>query len=384
MIGRARVAVCVCVLALVVHGRSHAADQFNVAQTLAPAKAILAAGGQADIVVIGDSLCFEGLGWSSWLPRFLGHMQNHYGDAGRGYQEFHTSTGAYDLGGSLLSSGPHQDAIPRQALNGIWTLLRHAGSYGSIDAWGSQVELHYRTGIEGGRLEIRDSADVLLDTINSQAATTSAAAWPHTFTDSDSTLKFLTLDPGGVSLLGLNNINDQPGVRVHRGANSGYRTGNFTQRDATFDAQLALLDTDLVIVSLGQNDNYDRATYEQLFPQLIQRLLQSTGNILVLGTYDSGTSNLPLVWDVQEQTAAALGVGFLNLGTAAGDHAFFAANGYIHPDGLHHSEAGADYLAQFIFDAFLTDGASAIPEPASASFLMLGLLWLAARRSVRE
>ena len=38
-----------------------------------------------------------------------------------------------------------------------------------------------------------------------------------------------------VTLLGVNNKTETPGVRIHRAANGGWGIGNFVQRDWTFD-----------------------------------------------------------------------------------------------------------------------------------------------------
>src|ERR1051325_48399 len=62
----------------------------NLSQTLAKTKAKLAAGQQADILVLGDSLSYaEG----NWLPNFRTLLQSHYGDAGAGYQPYSMWTG---------------------------------------------------------------------------------------------------------------------------------------------------------------------------------------------------------------------------------------------------------------------------------------------------
>ncbi|MCC7145919.1 MAG: SGNH/GDSL hydrolase family protein [Phycisphaeraceae bacterium] len=378
-----RLAVSLSLVVLALAAPAWAADQLNVAQTLANTKSILASGGQADIVVIGDSLCFEGLGWASWLPRFTNLMQNHYGNAGRGYQEFNPRYGAHDITGAIIGSGPNMDLAGGKALNGIWLGLKDVGGTAAIDTYDAQVALHYGTTSVGSQFAIRDSAGNLLDVVDSYAPTTGAAAWTHTFATADHELNIQVLDPSVALLFGVNNTNDNPGVRVHRGANSGYGTSNYIGRDPSFDAQLDLLDTDLVIISLGQNDYYSQAAYQQAFPYLINRLLKTVDDVLILGTYDSGSSRLPMIWSVQEQTAANLGVGFINLGTTAGDKSFFRDNGYLNDDNVHHSPAGADYLAQLIFNAFLTDGASLVPEPTTLFWLALGLTLSLRRRSGR-
>ncbi|MCC7408619.1 MAG: SGNH/GDSL hydrolase family protein [Phycisphaeraceae bacterium] len=382
-----RFALCFALALAILNVQVYAADQLNLAQTFAQTKQVVASGGQADIMVFGDSLCFEGLGWSAWLPRFNTLMRNYYGDAGAGYQEFSGLTGVHDVTGHFIGSGANVDIPPRKALNGIWLGPDVVGSSLAIDTWNQQVEVHYGTANNGGVVAIRDSAGNLLGNIDTHtdSKAISASSWSHTFTGDDHELNFEVTSPGTVALLGVQNATSDPGIRVNRAANSGYGTSNYLFRDRTFDAQLAMLSPELIIISLGQNDHYTQSQYEVAFPYLIQRMLTASpdSDVLILGTYDSGSSRLPMIWGVQEQAAADLGLGFLNLGTTAGNKAFFLDNGYLYGDNLHHSPAGADYLANLIFDAFVTDGLSLIPEPTSLAWLAAWLI-LPLRRSARS
>ncbi|MCC7205048.1 MAG: SGNH/GDSL hydrolase family protein [Phycisphaeraceae bacterium] len=382
-----RFALCFALSLTILNLRVYAADQLNLAQTFAHTKQVVASGGQADIMVIGDSLCFEGLGWSSWLPRFKTLVRDYYGDAGAGYQEFSGLTGVTKVTGHFIGSGANVDMSPYKALNGIWLGPDQVGSTVTINTWDQQVDVHYGTANNGGIVTVRDSAGNVLDTIDTytESKAISASSWSHTFTADDHQLTFEVTGPGVVSLLGVQNTTNNPGIRVDRAANSGYGTSNYLFRDPTFDAQLSMLSPELIIVSLGQNDHYTESQYKIAFPFLIQRLLKASpdSDVLVLGTYDSGSSRLPMIWGVQEQAAANLGVGFLNLGTTAGNKAFFLANNYLYGDNLHHSPAGADYLANLIFDAFVTDGLSLIPEPSALAWLGVWML-LPLRRSARS
>jgi hypothetical protein len=59
-------------------------------------------------------------------------------------------------------------------------------------------------------------------------------------------------------------------------------------------------------------------------------------------------------------------LGFINIYKAAGDAAFFNSSGFL-DDGVHFSHAGGQYLGQFLFDAFVSDGRSLVKKNGGIS-----------------
>ena len=72
-------------------------------------------------------------------------------------------------------------------------------------------------------------------------------------------------------------------------------------------------------------------------------------------------------------------MGFINLYETAGDRQFFVDNNFL-DDQIHFSWAGGEYMGQFLFDAFITDGLSLVPEPATAVTVAMVAVLLTGRR----
>ncbi|MCC7147302.1 MAG: PEP-CTERM sorting domain-containing protein [Phycisphaeraceae bacterium] len=339
--------------------------QLNLPQTFAHTQSLLANDQVANIVVLGDSLSFDGLGWSSWVPYFRQRLQGLYGDAGRGYQSFSTLTGASQFTGSWFTSGPNEDRRGSFAIDGLWASSTTAHSAVTFTATDSSIQLQYRLSPRNGSFVIRDSSGQTLATIDSAASELGLGIFEHTFAGSDRTLRIETLDDNLVTLLGVNNLpTADAGVRVHRASNSGYRLVSYLQRDPTFDSQLASLDPNLVILAIGQNDGgIPQADYLRLYDDLVQRILEAAPqtDILLVGSYNSGSGHLPELISWQAQVAAARGVGFLNLYDTAGTRWFWPSHGYLYYDWVHFSPAGANYVGNFIADVLLSDGHSLYP-----------------------
>jgi hypothetical protein len=355
------------IFALLATGSVAAAiETLNVTDALAATKARLDAGQQANVVIFGDSLSFEGFAWASWVPAFRNLMQQHYGDAGYGYQSFSSLTGGAAMsGGQFIGSGPNVDLHPWRALDGQWVGLASPGTAVDFTAYGHSVELHYHVGPGGGLAEVRDSTGTLLATLDAYAAQTGAAAWTHTFDHDDRMVRIESISGSTFSILGYNNLADDPlaaGVRIHRASNSGWNTTNYVRRDASFDDQLAMLDVDLVMIMLGQNEwSGGGPAFESRLASIVNRVQAAGADVLLLGSYNSNRSYLPSVMNSQQRVAEAMGVGFINLHATAGSFAHWLSSGYLHNDNLHFSPAGGDYLAQFLFEAFLSDGRSVYP-----------------------
>ena len=359
-----------------------AAPSRNLPQALSDTKAQLAAGGSADVVMLGDSLSFR---QGSYLPYFRQHVQSAYGNGGVGYQGFSLWTGAGFNG--WIREGINTDLTPHRSLDGLWnqssvgpyaTSGVHSQAY--YTPWSREVTLQYVAQPGGGSFDVRAGHDgALVTTLSTAAAQQELRTWKYTLPEGQSAYTVQPQGDGMVTILGQDNARSASGVRVHRAANGGWGINNFLQRDWTFDAQLSALETDLVMVWIGQNDQGEsRATYTTKLNQLVDRLNAAapTAEVVLVGTYDQGAPNLAGLVGAMDDVAAARGVGFINLLETAGDRAFYDANGYL-DDGVHFSEAGGAYLGDFLADAFISDGASLVPEPTSLGMTALALAYVA-------
>ncbi|MCC7204196.1 MAG: SGNH/GDSL hydrolase family protein, partial [Phycisphaeraceae bacterium] len=319
-------------------GVCHAAPiQMNLKATFADTKAKITAGGQADIVVLGDSLAFDGLGWSSWVPYFRGKMQTRYGNAGAGYQSFSTLSGVTGHTGSWVFSGPNQDHSGQFAIDGLWGATAQAGSTAWFIFNNPQAELYYRTDGRAGSFNILGSTGQVLTTIDSRSNTPGVGVWSHDFGTDPKFIQIQATENEMVTILGAQNKTSNPGVRVDRASNSGYRLVSYLQRDVSFDQEMSLLAPDLVVLAIGQNDGgIPSSDYLRLYSDLLDRisLAAPSTEILVVTPYNSGSGHLPYLIEWQAQVAAAHNVGFLNLysGIANGSRSFWWNNGYLYSD----------------------------------------------------
>lgn len=377
----------------------------NLAQALRDTKSILATGQQADIVVLGDSLSFRP---GSYLPTFRQLLQNRYGNAGAGYQGMSLWTGA-GFNGGWLTTGINADNPPYRALDGLWN------RYDGVTGWpnqavvtpqGRNVKIQYLTQPGGGSFVLRrgDFGDVV--TTISTNGPSGVATYNYAMPAADAQYTIAPAGDGSFTVLGQNNVTSNPGVRVHRGANGGWGVNNFLQRDFTFDRQLALLGTDLVMVWIGQNDQaFTTPTYASAVDQLVTRIQTAapSAEVVLIGTYNQGSPALPGLVEGMAQVARARNVGFINLYEAAGSTQFFLDNGFL-DDGIHFSPAGGYYMGNLLYNAFVTDGRSIdptiprdynpnydpnelpignngnLPEPAAATATVAAIMALLARR----
>ena len=375
-------ALC-CAGAAVGAGRADAALSLNLEQATADTKAELAAGRQADIVFLGDSLSFDE--FNSMRPYFTRAMQAHYGNAGDGY------VGAAIIGtdyGSEWRTGQlgGSDPAPHHAVDGFWLSAPASAtppSTARLHAAYNKVELHYVAQPGGGQFDLTLAPNGQAVTrIDTSAPTPQVRSFEYTFPAGIPQVFRVAPDGSGpVSLLGVNRVLDTPGVRVHRASNGGWGTAHYLRRDFSFDQQLQLLGTDLVMVGVGVNDAY--RTREDFINQLnllgdrIEAAVPGA-EVLLVTPHNYGQPESPVVAGAIEEVAAARGFGLINLYEAAGDYAFFQQNGYL-SDGVHFSPSGGEYVGNILFDAFRTNGAS-LPEPASLSLVAGASLLLLARR----
>lgn len=383
-----RSALGACALGLPCALAVAAQPALNLHATFADTKARLADGHQADILVLGDSLSFR---TGAWLPYFRDAMQTRYGNAGAGYQGFTLwSGGAFNNG--WLKSGINTDMSPHRSLDGLWN--QYAPATGPVSAYytpndpQATFQLHYVTAPNGGTIELAAMKD--WTTVASLPALATASATPAlqtldlTLAGDANRFGLFPRNDGPVTILGANNIRSAPGVRIHRAANGGWGVDNFLQRDWTFDAQVDALHPDLVMIWLGQNDQaYNRTTYAAKLNALVDRVLLTApeAEILLIGTYDSGSPAIEPLVRAMEDVAVQRDLGFYSVYDQAGDYAHFVNSGYLDPDGIHFAPKGGQAVADMLYQAFITEPPGpALPEPGSLALLALGAAVLLRKR----
>jgi lysophospholipase L1-like esterase len=370
-----------------------ATPYLNLEQATADVKSIVASGGQADIVLIGDSLSYgpdiapfgdsPAPAGGSFRPAFTQKLQQVYGNAGAGFVGFAESRGSFGNGWTSGVVGK-SDPAPHSGLDGQWLTAagtRPPPSGGNLIAFNDRFELHYVAQPFAGRLSLSRAADgVPMATLPLRSATRQVRTFTYQFPSPDfySGVHFQPHGAGPVTLLGWNRINDNPGVRVHRASNGGWGVDQFLQRDWTFDQELQRLNTDLVMVAVGTNDaSIPADQYVPKLGQLVDRIEAAVpdSEIILVAPYDIG-GNAAEIANSIEQVAAGKHVGFINLYEIAGSHAFFEQNGYL-SDGLHFTTAGGNYVGGLLASAFRNNGigvqgnaAAALPEPGAAVLLI--------------
>lgn len=325
-------------------------------ESFAGVKAVLAAGGAADIVVVGDSLSFRP---GTWIYDFRDRLALTYGDAGAGYQGFSIWTGASGAPG-WVGGVINADVAPHRGLDGLW--LEHvpaiAGSGVTFTGRSTHASLHYLAGPDAGvfTVAIADGASHVID---GAAPSEGVGTFGFTYAGPVRRVNIQQTGPGRVVILGQDNLEDGGGVRVHRVANGGWGVNNFLGRDETFDRQMALLGPELVYVWLGQNDQgKGRTEYGALIGQLVDRIRASapTARVVLVASYDSGGAGLAaLAWGMHD-AAVDRGTGYINLYGVGGTPDFLLQNGYL--DGVHFSAAGGAYFGKLMFDAFQAEAVS--------------------------
>lgn len=336
-----------------------AAATLNLDTALADTKAVLSGGGQANILVLADSLSFYP---GNWLTYFRQSMQAQYGDAGYGYQAFSPDTNAVFSDGWLLGKRKF-DIEPHWDMEGLWGHADTAGLSATWNLVGPAIEMRYVAGPGRGRVNIRDADGALIAELDTAAAVDHVATWTYQFpTGATQTLQFETLDDAPLTILGANNTPldpDAPGVRLHQAANPKWGIDEFLRRNWTLEEQVQYLQPDLIMLWIGGNDtDYSHRTtgYRTKIQNLITRIaaVAPDAEWLLFGTTRM-TEKRQIVTDAIGELAAAQGYGWINIHDVAGDQAFYMANNYFY-DGEHFSAAGGQYANSIIFDAFLNEG----------------------------
>lgn len=365
-----------------------ASPQLNLPQTFADTKAVLGAGGSANILVIGDSFSYEYESrWSSWATPFRESMQSQYGGLGHGYMPI-VKSGQAGYSGWTTHNVFGAIEFPLLGMNDVW-IRSTSTTPAYLEPCDSRLDLHYQMLPGGGTFQVFDESTPvprLIDTV-STASTGYGVGSLHIELDAAVApkLRLQPVDSTPVTILGYNALGEAgaTGVRLHTISN-GWGVAQYANTAASFEDQTRLFDPDMVIVWLGQNDILDWFRRQPLINTLVDRIQAAApeAEILMIGTPDSNWPNVPDAVRAYEMVARDRGLGFLNLYEIAGSYAFLFGSGYTAPDDKHHSAAGAQYLSDIIYNAFLTDGASVAPEPSSIAVMAaLACMWAGRRKA---
>lgn len=362
-----RVSCGVLTASVIGAGASAQPLSLNLADSFAPAKAALAQGQVADILVLGDSLSVR---QGSYLPYLTADLQTVYGNAGGGYQGMSWWTGG-GFNSGWVKGFINQDTPPHHTLDGLWASWEGpAGQFNSafLTARSDHVTLYYVAQPGGGTatISLPNSSSIPL---NTAAAATEMRTVSYSVPGPNKQVWFLPALNGAVKILGANNTTGLPGVVVHRGANGGWGVENFIRRDFTFEGQISSLGPELVLIWIGQNDQaYDRPTYAPRLNLMIDRVRAAAPGvpIVLIGTYDSGSPRIRPLVQAMADVAQARGLGFINIHDVAGPYAFFEYMGYL-DDPVHFSEAGGQHIANLLRRAWETDGSALVLCDADVS-----------------
>jgi lysophospholipase L1-like esterase len=359
-----QIMVCSVALSLRLPMAARAEPELNLARAFSDTKAALLRGKGADILFIGDSLSFseslEPGNQGSYLNYFRIEAQAAYGDGGAGYRGCRVWTGAAFNAG-WTRGGINDDPPPHHSLDGLWAEssaepFPPTFTDGFMRATSSSIRMHFITRPGGGSFALRLGAanGPVVATVHTDAKAEGVGTYAYHFTAQTRDLWFQPLGDGLVTLLGQENIDDERGVRVHRVANGGWGVGNYLRRDGTFDAQLQIIEPDLVFVWLGQNDlGYPLDEYRPLMESLVERIQNAVpeAELVLVGTYDSGNPALPAFVALLEDIAQQRDLGFVSVFELAGSYDFMVQNEYL-IDGLHFNQAGGSYVGRLLFEVF--------------------------------
>jgi lysophospholipase L1-like esterase len=320
--------------------------------------------GIGSIVCIGDSLTFRDGGFHEVFKQLV---QNSYGDAGWGYQGMSPWTGASGFeSANWLQGRINSDTQPFRGLDGLWM---SAYPWARTSAWLALVDpivrVHYAVEPTAGSITVRLPWEEVL-TLDATGPNQLGLLDVEFAPEQERTVRFFSHADGWATILGAENLNGQAGALVHRVANGGWGVENYLFRDWTFDAQIAQLRPELIIIMLGQNDpEFEYNGFRQRMGQLIDRLALAwpAGKVVLVSSYDSGSPHLIPHADALRDLAAARGVGFIDLYRAGGAYQFYLNAGLLDPDGVHFSSAGGAHVANLVFDALESGGVSLANAP---------------------
>ncbi|HLP84796.1 MAG TPA: SGNH/GDSL hydrolase family protein [Phycisphaerales bacterium] len=366
-----RGAMCAC--SLVLAAKAGFAQplplSLNLDAAYADTRAAMLAG-DADILCIGDSLTARP---GAYFPFFSSRLRSRYGDGGEGYRAISPWTGGtFDPNWSF--GYINTDNWPYRSLDGMWAgIVTPTPTLGVISRFGPFARIYYQTQPLGGTFSIeRFNRPMTYVGTNALAEGTASIDLdiddmapfgmrirPY-FTRVHAELQRPTSE-GPFIVYGAHWSSGQPGVRVHRAANGGWGVDNFIRRGPSFTHILQDINPDLIIIMLGQNDGrYVPSLYASRYSELLNRLQAEVpgAEIVIVTTYRSNINEVanlaPAIFGVAQQR----GLGFINLRDAGGPYQSYVDRGYLDPDMLHFNDAGGRFVANLIFDALETGGAS--------------------------
>lgn len=366
--------VAITLWCVLVASPAHAALTLNLAESFADTEAIVAGGGSADIVVLGDSLSFRS---GSYLPYLRELMQSEYGNAGLGTVSFDVAHNAGTYSGSWPHGQINGDTPPHHGLDGLWRTGN--SGYGFVDVLADDGAIQYIAQPGGGSVRFYQQIggqNVDLATISTDTSDAEVREFTFAGLAGNRRVYIHPIGDGPVTFLANRYETDAPGVRISRAANGGWGVSNFLQRDWTFDDQLVLASTDLILIPLGANDNgdYAQAEYEDLLDELLDRLGSAVpdAEVVLISAHDLDQLGQNAIVAAQEAVAARRGVGFINLYELAGDHQSLQVRGFL-DDGIHYSPAGGEYVADILFNVL-------VPEPGTLVLMSGSAVLLLTRR----
>ncbi len=171
------------------------------------------------------------------------------------------------------------------------------------------------------------------------------------------------------TLQGISLENDQPGVQYHSVGINGAEVGSFL-RSPHLEAQLALLEPDLVIVSLGTNDafptSFDPAAFKRGYGTLIQRIRRAAPNasLLLTGPGDcyrrskypnpNNAKATQQLLDLAEETGSGAWNFYEVMGGMRSIQQWYA-NGLAAGDRIHLTRKGYQLQGTLLYEALIND-----------------------------
>jgi len=347
----------------------------NLPAAYADTKAAMLAG-DADIVCIGDSLTFRP---GAYFPFFSNRMRSKYGDGGEGFRAVSPWTaGSFDPGWNF--GFINADDWPYIGFDGMWAGLNgYLRTSANLTGFSAIARLYYQTQPQGGTFSVERVGEPVMYIgtnalssgfgINEFAVPTTGpgSLIIRPYSGSPNDLEEIggeqqrPIEQGGYLLYGINWKSGQPGVRVHRAANGGWGVENFIRRGDSFTSIMRDIDPDLIIIMLGQNDGRLTASiFASRMNVLLDRLQVEAPNaeVVLVSTYRSNSQVVAALAPGLVSVAEQRGLGFINLRDAGGDYQSYIDRGFLDLDLLHFNDAGGRYVANLVFDALETGGAS--------------------------
>ncbi len=342
----------------------------NMDQSTSAFRAARSSGGGCALV-LGDSLTYRsGSIWENLVE--ISSMT--YGSGGSGYQAISLWTGASYPAGQWVQGAVNQDTPPNWSLDGMWLSTVSPSTQATVTCapWSRITTLHYVTGPGTGSFTVNSGGSSwFVPGGGVQAVGTLSLTIPL------NSLTITTTGNGSVTLLGFVNGAATTGPVYHRAANGGWGLDEVLRRNWSWDAQVGLLNPQVVFVCYGgQNDwaySFNTAIWDQYLRQVCDRIEAAApaAGIVLVSNYASSPE--PSVIDrwvilsgVQRNLAIERGYGFVDLFRAGGVYEYWVHSGFVDLDGLHFTDAGGHHAADIIHCAMDTAGVCLATAPCGS------------------